>query len=805
MSFNYHNAKKQIQINSNLSFLRRCRSNDLVPRGLRAKNVLKHTINCEEAEKLTNKHSKQWLQLAINVEYKRLRKYWFPFLPLNREETHNIGLFRRKLKESKDKKFASLLIKNKTPQLNYRNNEIDLQVNGFSNLSNSLFSENAVKLLNKGPSFIPGIQNTANTTKVIDECKADVLACVEKLKSSSSVPPHNLSEFLGGAVNILNNCFKNNDRDSQKSDKKTIKAIKSIPNATILPSDKTSRMIALDTEKYDEILENSTIRTGNFSKIRQNKPSTHQTYFNKEISNIISHYNPPSSGVGYLLSKVKCSQPTPSSCYALPKDHKEGPLKGRPIVAALDGPGRKLAKLLSNKLNEILPNIPSYLKDADDFIKKLNRMDASTVDGFASFDVTNLYGSIPRNKSSSCNYDLYDALQQFHTDFAHTSDFFSQLSMEDYLSLMKLALEKDVLLYKEEHFTQINGIAMGNPIAPQVAIIFMHYIEKIFLSNNPAVIAWYRYIDDVFVCWGPNQNAESLLQNANSINPHIQFTMEIPSNGALPFLDMKIFLENNTFQHQLYIKPLHSGSILPWSSHCPKSLKQMIARNEFLRAKRRSSTKSHEEYSIQLIKNRLLSNGYPKEFLNNILRTLNRSQTRIQENTAIKYLRFPFVDENTSRRMNRLLKRTSLSDKIKIWYDSGPSIKRIFAPPKEHTLCKPECAYCDMAEKPNSCLIKNIVYKISCCFCPKVYIGETYRLASQRIKEHLQEFNDKDLVVKHFHSNHPGAQIKFSWSILHRNLRNLNIRKTMEAIYINRTPKEELMNGCCGRELPFQV
>ena len=43
---------------------------------------------------------------------------------------------------------------------------------------------------------------------------------------------------------------------------------------------------------------------------------------------------------------------------------------------------------------------------------------------------------------------------------------------------------------------QIDGLLMGNPIAPQLAIIFMHYLEHQVIARHSGIVAWLLYIDE---------------------------------------------------------------------------------------------------------------------------------------------------------------------------------------------------------------------------------------------------------------------------------------------------------------------
>ena len=80
----------------------------------------------------------------------------------------------------------------------------------------------------------------------------------------------------------------------------------------------------------------------------------------------------------------------------LAKDHKAS-LTGRPLVAAVDTPSNRLAKMLAECLKPMLSSIPAHLKDTMSFVAGITHMhfEAKSPVHFGSFDVVNLYGSIP--------------------------------------------------------------------------------------------------------------------------------------------------------------------------------------------------------------------------------------------------------------------------------------------------------------------------------------------------------------------------------------------------------------------------
>ena len=74
---------------------------------------------------------------------------------------------------------------------------------------------------------------------------------------------------------------------------------------------------------------------------------------------------------------------------------------------------------------------------------------------------------------------------------------------------------------------QVDGVAMGSPLAPVLANFFMGHYEKLWLNNytGPNVLQYRRYVDDI-IC--------TLFQK----HPNIKFTMKTEEKGQLPFLDV---------------------------------------------------------------------------------------------------------------------------------------------------------------------------------------------------------------------------------------------------------------------------
>ena len=86
---------------------------------------------------------------------------------------------------------------------------------------------------------------------------------------------------------------------------------------------------------------------------------------------------------------------------------------------------------------------------------------------------------------------------------------------------------------------------MGSPVSVTIANLVMDEIEEQAPSTlEPIPQFWIRYVDDTLTALPPDI-VTRFHNHLNSINPHIQFTVEIESDNSLPFLDVLLTHESD--------------------------------------------------------------------------------------------------------------------------------------------------------------------------------------------------------------------------------------------------------------------
>ena len=156
------------------------------------------------------------------------------------------------------------------------------------------------------------------------------------------------------------------------------------------------------------------------------------------------------------------------------------------------------------------------------------------------------------------------------------------------------------ILIDGKGYHQKSGLAMGNTLAPTLAIIYMNELDEQIIHKSGGAVSLKRFIDDIFaVLTSDKINEDKLLEISNSLSDAIKFTIELPEDNGLPFLDPLVsFDHSNKFSTELYVKPIHSQSITPWDSHGSVSSKRDIVAGEIKRAMACSTDKKSERRSI---------------------------------------------------------------------------------------------------------------------------------------------------------------------------------------------------------------
>ena len=238
-----------------------------------------------------------------------------------------------------------------------------------------------------------------------------------------------------------------------------------------------------------------------------------------------------------------------------PKIHKpDTPL--RPIVSSCGSITYGVAKELAKILKPLVGKSPHHITSTQDFVEQVKHITLAQGECLSSYNVSVLFTSVPVDPALDTIKDL---LGKDHTLKERTV-----LAVSDIILLLEFCLKNTYFSFQDQFYEQVEGAAMGSPVSPIVANLYIEYLEQKALSTAPHTPRfWHRYVDDTFVIH-KEVNKQGFLQHINSVELAIKFTVEDnKEDGSIPFLDTIVKPEvDDTLSITVYRKPTHTDQYL---------------------------------------------------------------------------------------------------------------------------------------------------------------------------------------------------------------------------------------------------
>ena len=168
-------------------------------------------------------------------------------------------------------------------------------------------------------------------------------------------------------------------------------------------------------------------------------------------------------------------------------------------------------------------------------------------------------------------------------------------------------------------YRQIDGVAMGSPLGPALANIFVGHQEQKLFNVVSRPLAYFRYVDDTFAVFRNEEECNAFLSHLNSLHPSLRFTHEKESNHALPFLDVLVERRDSEFATSVYRKPTFTGQYLRWNSFSLHKRKINLIGTLVHRAFMICS-KGKLDPEFDKILSILLENGYPENLIKSTIK-----------------------------------------------------------------------------------------------------------------------------------------------------------------------------------------
>jgi len=289
---------------------------------------------------------------------------------------------------------------------------------------------------------------------------------------------------------------------------------------------------------------------------------------------------------------------------------------------------------------------------------------------------------------------------------------------------------------------------------------------------------YYRFVDDIFLIISEDK-VDLILETFNGYHPRLKFTFELENNSTLNFLNTSVIrASDGKLITNWYRKPTYSGRCINYISCHPMKYKLNTITNLIDQAILLSDRTFHVA-NLEIVKNILLNNCYPIELIckkiNERVNTIKKSKIKAMDrsNSICNFnngLVLPYI-----KGISKGIKR-AVGNNISVRYTIPKKLDRIIKKGKDRL---------------DTTLNTDVVYKIECNDCDKLYIGQTKRHLGTRIKEHSNNIKNSagnySVVTNHkLEENHD-----FKWKepiILHKE-RNRRKREIAEMFFIKKIKK----------------
>ena len=407
--------------------------------------------------------------------------------------------------------------------------------------------------------------------------------------------------------------------------------------------------------------------------------------------------------------------------YGRPKVHKENvPL--RPIVSMVNSPQHKLAKWLAEMINLVRDAIGKYtLKDSYQMCQLMNDLNIKNEHLF-TMDVNSLFTNVPLSETIDV---ICNTINKYDLDIPLPN---SELSR-----LLLLRTSNIKFKFLGQGYRQIDGVAMGSPLGPILADIFVAHLEQNLQKFISKTTLYRRYVDDILVITNNQKEGENLFRQLNNMHPHITLTKHEEENNSIAFLDIVISRrEDGSVRRSVYRKNTWSGQYLHFTSFAPMKYKIGLVRTLFHRAREICTTDTLEEERKVIVKT-LSENGYPLSFVSKHCQQKSKEDPIPNVPKMSAFLRLPYKGDDVTNLINKRL---------------NSAINRTYYAAKQIIISTTTRIQIPSVKEPQPLHAKsNCIYQFT-CECSATYIGRTERQLHNRMVEHIPVWLQKSMKDK---------------------------------------------------------
>ena len=320
------------------------------------------------------------------------------------------------------------------------------------NLSSITFTEEEQALMDKGTKYVQ--------PERLNQCQLESMAisCEQVIQTMEyDVRPEARTKIGKVLLDIKESLCRTNDRTQVMQRKVTDLQKKIRQNNLILTkADKGNTVVLMDKEEYTQKVE-SYIAANGYQELTKDPTQKYQ----EDLKAVLKQNNVPGN------VRTLEMNPAAPKLKGLVKLHKaDRPM--RPLVNCIQSPCYKIAKFVATFLKENYQFAPrKSIRNNGELMEQLDQLEIKSNDKLISFDVSNMFGTIPKEELLAL---LKKNKYHGNPDGPKYADIVEEILSHNYCRFSSIARR--------------GGLAMGSPLSPILAEIFMNDIENKILKGS---------------------------------------------------------------------------------------------------------------------------------------------------------------------------------------------------------------------------------------------------------------------------------------------------------------------------------
>ena len=162
------------------------------------------------------------------------------------------------------------------------------------------------------------------------------------------------------------------------------------------------------------------------------------------------------------------------------------------IVLSIGAVTYDTSKELCRILKPLVGKSPYHVKNNQEFLQQLEGIQLGPDEIIMSYDVKALFTSV----SIQPGLNIIEKLLEEDPELQQRTS----MTVKHITCLLEFCLRSTYFTFQNKYYEQVEGAAMGSPISPIGAKLYMENLEVKAINTSPhPPLVWKRFVDDTFV------------------------------------------------------------------------------------------------------------------------------------------------------------------------------------------------------------------------------------------------------------------------------------------------------------------